>query len=127
MALKITLKPDEKIIVGTSVIKNGGNKCELVIENRVPIIREREILKFEEATTPAKRIYLALQLLYLGELRDNKDLFSLIQDFVDAVPSSIFIIESILHLVNDEQHYKALKECKKLIEYEDKILNQVQD
>ena len=36
MPLKLTLKPNEKILIGTSVIANGSAKTEFVVLNRVP-------------------------------------------------------------------------------------------
>ncbi len=49
MALKISLKPHEKMILGGAVITNGNSMgCHLVIENKVPILREKDILLFME-------------------------------------------------------------------------------
>jgi len=40
MALKITLKPNEKMIVGGAVITNANiRNTDLIIENNVPILR----------------------------------------------------------------------------------------
>jgi len=45
MALRITLKPQEKMILGGAVITNGNSfRCNLIIENKVPILREKDIL-----------------------------------------------------------------------------------
>ena len=45
MALKITLKPNEKMIVGGAVITNGNIKnTNLIIENNVPILRQKDII-----------------------------------------------------------------------------------
>jgi flagellar protein FlbT len=40
MALKITLKPNEKMIVSGAVVTNGNTKnTDLIIENNVPVLR----------------------------------------------------------------------------------------
>ena len=52
MALKITLKPQEKMILGGAVISNGNNAgCQLIIENEVPILREKDILSENTVST----------------------------------------------------------------------------
>ena len=39
MSLKITLKSNERLIVGGAVVKNGGKGTVLYIENTIPILR----------------------------------------------------------------------------------------
>ncbi len=48
MALKISLKPDERIIIGGAVLQNGGARSDFVIENSVPILREKDIMGLNE-------------------------------------------------------------------------------
>ena len=77
MALKITLKPHEKLIIGGAVICNGGNKCEFVVENPVSILRQNNIITPDQADTPARRIYLAIQLMYVDpqKLQQHQQLY----------------------------------------------------
>ena len=49
MALKITLKPHEKMILGGAVITNGATKCEFIVENKVSILRQNSIMTPEDA------------------------------------------------------------------------------
>ena len=37
MALKISLKPNESLIIGGAVITNGNSKSDLIVENNVPV------------------------------------------------------------------------------------------
>ena len=67
MALKITIKPHERLIIGGAVIRNGSVKSEFVIENDVPILRAKDIMGLHEADTPCKRIYFAIQLMYVDQ------------------------------------------------------------
>ena len=64
MALKVELKPGERIILGECLITNSDRRTRLMIEGAMPILRERDILTPKTANTPAKRIYLAVQLMY---------------------------------------------------------------
>ena len=65
MALKVELKPGEKLIVGSCVITNSDQRTRLFIEGKAPILREKDILSAATADTPAKAIYLAIQIIYL--------------------------------------------------------------
>src|SRR4030067_1890797 len=67
MALKIRLKPKEKVIIGSAVVTNGKNNSDLVIENNIPILREKDIINEEDANTPCRRIYFVVQLMYIDE------------------------------------------------------------
>ena len=68
MALKIVLKPNEKMIVGGAVITNGSTKnTDLIIENNVPVLRQKNILSQKDATSPCSRIYFLIQLMYIDE------------------------------------------------------------
>ena len=66
MALKIALKPGERILIGGAVVKNGSRQtAELIVENNAPVLREKDILSEKEADTPCSRIYFVIQLMYI--------------------------------------------------------------
>jgi flagellar protein FlbT len=125
MPLKVELKPGERILVGESVITNHDQKTRLLIEGSAPILREKDIMTAERADTPAKRIYLAIQLMYTAQdPRDHHSVyFQLIGDILAAAPSVRRYIESINNHILTGQMYKALKEAKRLIAYEQELLN----
>jgi flagellar protein FlbT len=123
--LKVELKPGERILVGDSVITNSDQRVRLWIEGNAPILREKDIMTAEQAVTPAKRIYLAVQLMYTA--RDprahHETYFALVRDLLQAAPSTWPIIESINNLILTGKMYKALKQARKLIEYERDLLD----
>ena len=125
MALKVELKPGEKLLVGNCIITNSDQRTRLFIDGNAPILREKDILTSETANTPAKRIYLAVQLMYIEEdasrARDTYKEMS--RDFVAAVPSSLPIVDQINNEILTGSLYKALKASQKLIEYEQDLLN----
>lgn len=128
MALKIELRPGERIIIGSSVITNGDNRARLFVDGEAPILREKDILTGETANSPARRIYLCLQLMYLGQdLTEHKETyFELVNDFLAAAPSSLTIIDRINSKILTNSLYSALKEAKALISYEEELLRNVQ-
>ena len=40
MALRLKLKPGERVIVGGAVVRNGSSRAELFVENDTPVLRE---------------------------------------------------------------------------------------
>jgi flagellar protein FlbT len=124
MALKVELKPNERILIGESVITNCDQRSWLVIEGSSPILREKDILTAKRADTPAKRIYLAVQLMYTShDPRAHHEIyFSLVKQIVQAAPSTWQFIEAINNQILTGNLYKALKEAKKLIAYEEGLL-----
>ncbi|MBV8792606.1 MAG: flagellar biosynthesis repressor FlbT [Pseudolabrys sp.] len=125
MSLKVELKPGERIIIGDCVITNGGARTRFLIDGSVPILREKDILTSERADTPAKRIYLAAQLMYTS--RDprahHETYFSLVHDLVQAAPSAWPYIETINNHILAGDMYKALKAAGALIAYEKELLD----
>ena len=90
MALKVELKPGERILIGECVVTNSDQRTRLLIEGAAPILREKDIMTPERADTPAKRIYLAVQLMYTSrDPQQHHELyFSLMRDIVQAAPST---------------------------------------
>jgi flagellar protein FlbT len=125
MALKVELKPGEKLLVGNCIITNSDQRTRLFIDGRAPILREKDILTAETANTPAKRIYLAVQLMYIeDDIATTRDeYFSLVNDFLSAVPSSGEIVNQINNEILTGQLYKALKAAHRLIEYEQDLIS----
>ena len=128
MALKITLKPHEKMILGGAVISSGASKCEFIVENQVAILRQNNIMAAEDATSPARRIYLAIQLMYVdaSQVEAHQELYwQLVKDFVDAAPSALGLVDQINELIYSEKYYDALKLAKKLIDFEQEVIKRV--
>lgn len=124
MSLKVELKPGERLIIGNCVVTNSDQRTRLFIDGKAPILREKDILTPETANSPAKRIYLAVQLMYIYEdvERMRKDYFTLVNDIVTAAPSTTPIVDEINNEILTGSLYKALKAAKKLIQYEQDLL-----
>ena len=128
MGLKVELKPGERVMIGDCVLTNHDQRTRLLVEGTAPILRERDIMTESRADTPAKRIYLAVQLMYTS--RDaaayHELYFKLVRDITQAAPSMWPLIESINNQILTGNLYKALKEVKKLIAYEGTLLYHAQ-
>ena len=98
MALKITLRPHERMIIGGVVVTNGTAKCDLLVENKVPILRQKDIMVEKDAHSPCRRIYFSIQLMYIDEenlISHHNTYWKLVQDIVKAAPSTLSLIDQI--------------------------------
>ena len=127
MALKVELKPGERFILGDSVITNDDQRTRLFIEGTTPILREKDILRFDEADTPCKKIYLVVQMMYLAPdpSQHHEMYFDLVNQVLEAAPSTRAYIDEINSKILTGEMYKALKATRKLIEYEGELLGNV--
>ncbi|WP_342361512.1 flagellar biosynthesis repressor FlbT [Terrarubrum flagellatum] len=127
MALKVELKPHERVIIGKALIRNGDARSRLFIEGAAPILREKDILTAQTADTPARRIYLATQLMYLdGETDSHHNVyFDLVREFLQAAPSALPIIAEINSRILAGDLYKALRSARQLVAYEQELLARV--
>lgn len=123
MPLKLTLRRNEKILIGNAVLQNGDAKSEFVVLNRVPVLREKDILTEEQADTLAKKIYFTILNMYVNpdqERSFHKFYFLLLQQVLE-MPLGDKALDTMMemseHIIAGD-HYKALKACRKLIDYE---------
>lgn len=125
MALVIDLKPGEKILVGEAVITNDSQRTRLHISGDSPILREKDVMKEEHADTPCKRIYFLIQCMYLARNPEtyHKKYFEMVQEVQHAVPRTALVFMDINQFIMDGHYYKALKQARDLIKFEEELLN----
>ncbi len=130
MALKLTLKPSEKFVINGAVVQNSDRRTTLVIQNRASLLREKDIMLPEDATTPMRRIYFAIMMLYLddGAIKQHQDSFlELMSSFMNAISNAEAVAQCVhvIQQVHEKQYYKALVGCRKLFPFEEERLNYV--
>lgn len=120
VALKLELKPNERVLLGDCVITNAGQRTRLVIDGKVPILREKDIMALGHGNSPAKRVYLAVQFMYMAKQpRDNYAIYlQLARQMLKTAPETKPFIDRINNRILTGDLYKALRETRKLIEYE---------
>jgi flagellar biosynthesis repressor protein FlbT len=127
--LKITLRKDEKLVINGAVIRASG-RTEVFIENEVALLRGREVMSPEEANSPARRLYFACMMAYLDpEGRDahRESILTLLADLMGALeaPEARALCVAFAHHVGLGDYYRALADCRGLIEYEIGVLSSV--
>jgi len=114
------------MIVGGAVVTNGNAKnTNLIIENNVPVLRQKDIVSAQDATTPCSRIYFVIQLMYIDEenLTDHQHTYwSLVRELLDAAPKLTGHIDEINEHILCENYYRAMKFAGELIDYEQEVL-----
>src|SRR5436190_533762 len=97
----------------------------MLVENEVPILRERDILSEREANSPCRRIYFAIQLMYVDERNlpaHDRLYWMLVRDLLEAAPSTAKFADEINNLIVEKKYYLALKIARQLIDYEQELL-----
>lgn len=131
MALKLSLKPGEKIAVNGAVIVNGDDRrASLVVENKARILRERDIMQPAEANSPARRIYFAVMMLYLDSGDDRllwRDYETRLRQFAGVIetPAALRNCARLSAAVANRDFYKALNIARELIAFEEERLSDV--
>jgi flagellar protein FlbT len=130
MPLKLSLKPGEKFVLNGAVLANGDKRISLVIQNKACVLREKDIMQPRDAKTPARRIYLAIMMMYLdGEASEEPyNEFALrMTEFMSAIatPGVLASCVEISRDVTQGAYYKALISCRKLFDYEQERLSYV--
>lgn len=125
MPLKIRLKAHEKILLGNVVITNGDRPAEFQVANKVSVLREKDIMQEEAASTPARRLYFLVQLMYLDSsnlLSYHSQYWELVREIVAAAPSTKSFLEEISEHLLAQEYYQALKTARRLINYEARLI-----
>jgi flagellar protein FlbT len=127
MPLKLSLKPGEKFVLNGAVLTNGDKRTSLVIQNKACVLREKDIMQPEEATTPARHIYLPIMMMYLdadGSEQYYNDFALRMTEFMGAIQNRAALAAciEISRDVMSGAYYKALMQCRKLFEFEQERL-----
>lgn len=126
MALKLTLKPDERIIVNGCAMRNSGRRHALTIESQADVIRGHDLLDPDGIVTPVRRVYFLIQTaLTRADLREDliapiqKQLAVLATVFGGSIVGQIF---EAANFVSIGDHYKALSALRPVLRHEDEVL-----
>lgn len=123
MPLKLKLRPQEKVLVGGCVVQNITNgTSQLLLLNTAVVMREKDIIKIEDAKTVGQKLYWAISELYISPV-DAKELMEitcgLLTVFIRQnrnAPLVVFqtIGDMCAHLAAGD-YYRALKKTRALV------------
>ena len=123
MPLKLSLKPGERFVLNGAVVKNGDRRSNLVLQNRAAVLREKDIMQQDEATSPARRIYFPIMMMYLDDGREGPyydEFVHRMTEFMGAITNPPVLAQcvEVSRDVMTGDFYKALNRCRKLMDYE---------
>ena len=127
MALKLELKPGEKFVINGAVVTAGRSGASLVLHNKAVLLRGRDVMQGEAASTPARRLYFSIMLMYIdpeGCDKYRKRFRGFWDDFSAAttVRQAQDVLRKILATVEAQDYYRAMRLCRELIAYEASVL-----
>lgn len=130
MTLRLTLKAGERVAINGAVVVNGDRRTSFAIENQAQVLREKDIMRPEEADSPAKRLYLAILMLALdpeNRLRHRAAYESRITEFTAALSDrrALSTCARLAAAVANRELYQALSLCRTLIDFERTRLHDV--
>ncbi|MDB5421159.1 MAG: flagellar biosynthesis repressor FlbT [Brevundimonas sp.] len=130
MPLKLSLKPGEKFVLNGAVVQNGDRRGVLILQNKASVLREKDIMQADEATSPARLVYLPVMMMYLDEAGASRyydEFVRRLTEFMSVIrnPDVLTDCVQISKHAMAREYYKALMLCRKLIEYEEERLRDV--
>lgn len=125
--LVLDLRPDEVMIVNGAPIR-FRTKSRIELKAKARFMFGKQIMELAQANTPARRIYFALQSVYIGtpeeQHRSLEAARGLIVEFKAATTSNLArqILDEALTAAEGDECYRALKLMRRIIQHEDVVL-----
>jgi len=126
--LVLKLGPKERVLINGAVIENGDRRSRLsIVTPQANILRLRDAIHPEEATTPVRRLCYAAQLVLTGDaapanarmplLRRIEELSRVLTDH-----DSRMQLAAATDAVINDQYYQCLKALRALLPREERLL-----
>lgn len=129
MALRLTLKPNERIVINGCVVQNSDRRQMITIENQADVVREADLLKEDEARTPVKEVYFLIQASLLDQKVREKLVPVIQKKLGKLVP--VFHDDMSKHLFDAAQHvstadfYNAMRALRAVMNYEAQLFEMI--
>jgi flagellar protein FlbT len=117
---------DMMVLNGAAIRFRTRTRIELTAHAR--FLFGRQIMAPNEADTPARRIYFALQTAYIGDEQERReglaDAAELIEEFKAATTSAsaVALLDSALACAKADKCYHALRLARRVVRHEDAVL-----
>ncbi len=126
--LILKLGPKERVLINGAVIENGDKRSRLsIVTPEANILRLRDAIHPEHATTPVRRVCYAAQLVLSGDSNPDEARLPLLRR-IEELSQILTDVDSRSHLaqatqaVLDGQFYQCLKSLRNLLGREDRLL-----
>ncbi|SFP65582.1 flagellar biosynthesis repressor FlbT [Tranquillimonas alkanivorans] len=129
MALKLTLKPNERIIVNGCAIRNADRRQVLTIESRADVVRGHDLLEPDGEATPVRKAYFLIQTaLIRADVREK--IVPIIQtQLADLAtcfgPETMGHVFEAANFVSMGDYYKAMRSLRPVMKREEEVFAHV--
>jgi flagellar biosynthesis regulator FlbT len=130
MPLQLYIKPNETLIIGEALVRNGKRSIELVIVNSTPVLRGKFIARPAAAEDAWSAMHGALQELLLSRGKDSRSH----RTVADCYPELMSrhedlsgLLQDMLQCYLDGDFYAAIKMLVKMRESRVQDLNDERD
>lgn len=126
--LVLKLGPKERVLINGAVIENGERRSRLnIVTPNANILRLRDAIHPEEATTPVRRVCFAAQLVLTGDAEPEESRHQLLRRIEELSQiltdtDSRKLLTAATDAVLGDQFYQCLKSLRALIPREDRLL-----
>ncbi len=121
---------------GDLMIVNGApirfrSKTRIELGGKARFLFGKQILRPDEADTPARRIYFALQTAYVGTEEERQTALVLARELIEAFKAATTsalareILDRALALAEEDDCYQALKLAKRIMRHEAAVMQQL--
>lgn len=125
MGMRVTLRPDERIIINGAVVRNGGRTASIIVDGAAQVLREQMVMHPETAAkSPSRQAYYLAMLAYIdpaNEETHRQAFVTWMSEVIDAfeAPAAKLACAEALMMAGRREYFRALQQLRSLIEYED--------
>lgn len=129
--LVLELRQGDMMIVNGAAIR-FRNKTRIELTSRARFLFGKQIMAPEQADSPARRIYYALQSVYIGDETARAEALSRARELIDSFdagggtgsssPLALEILSRALAAAEADDCYQALRLARQVVRYEDSLL-----
>ncbi|MBZ6379221.1 flagellar biosynthesis repressor FlbT [Pacificimonas flava] len=125
MTLRISLRDGEPVIINGALLRARG-RTDFTLENQCTVLRGRDIMMPDQATSPARELYYCCQMAYVEpEFRQDhqKRLLEVLKIIFDQAsgPGVVQPAVAMAQKVAQGDFYAALADCRQLMAAEDTL------
>ncbi len=126
--LVLKLSPKERVLINGAVIENGDRRSRLsIMTPKANILRLRDAIHPEEATTPVRRVCYVAQLVLSGDAEPENARLKLLRSIEELSqvltdPDSRARLTEATEALMKDQHYQCLKALRALLPREERLL-----
>jgi flagellar protein FlbT len=127
MTMNISLRRGERIFVNGAVLRVDRKVC-LELLNDVTFLLENHVMQAEDATTPLKQLYFAIQAMLISP-NDCEAALQLCREMLVALNGTVRDsriltgLRAAIQHIEDKKHFEALKDVRSLFPIEAELMN----